>query len=45
MDVGEKYTEYSWEDKKGMDIRLTIYDEDDDDKEIEWVEIGWTKAK
>ena len=32
-------------DKKGMDIRLTIYDEDDDDKEIEWVEIGWTKAK
>ena len=45
LDVGEKYTEYSWEDKKGMDIRLTIYDEDDDDKEIEWVEIGWTKAK
>lgn len=45
LDVGEKYTEYSWEDKKGMDIRLTIYDEDDEDKEIEWVEIGWTKAK
>lgn len=22
LDVGEKYTEYSWEDKKGMDIRL-----------------------
>ena len=45
LDVDEKYTEYTWNDEKGMNITLTIHDEDDEDDSIDEVYISWEKAK
>lgn len=45
LDYGEKYTKYTWNDKRGVDIELTVYDEDENDKEIDVVDVTWTKAK
>ena len=45
LDVDEKYTEYTWNDEKGMNITFTIHDEDDEDDSIDEVYISWEKAK
>ena len=42
LDYDEKYIEYSWDNKNGMDITLTTYE---NDEEIAWVEIDWTKTE
>lgn len=45
LDYGEKYIEYSWENKKGMDITYTVYPDPDDDKEVEKADIVWNIAQ
>ena len=42
LDVGEKYTTYSWEDKKGLDISFTIHE---NDEKIDEAYIDWRKVK